>query len=530
MNKRALLSVSNKEGLEALARGLFASGYELCSSGGTARYLQELGLPVTPVEAVTGFKECLGGRVKTLHPHIHAGILARRELAEDMQTLADLGIAPIDLVCVNLYPFAYTVATRAEDLAACIEEIDIGGPSMLRAAAKNAADVTVLCDPADYDAVLATLPQGGPDLQLRRQLALKVFQLTAAYDAQIAAYLAERLAAEQTPASDAVEAESSSEKRVSGNYRTLPCERVHALRYGENPQQSAEVWRSLPPVPGSLVEAKILQGKALSYNNYADADAALALIREFKDCTVLSLKHASPCGLATAEDVETAYARCYAADPVSIYGGIVAQNREVSGAEAEAMSKIFLEIILAPSFSPAALEVLSRKKNLRLLEVPQILQAPQAGEWTYKAISGGFLRQSTDYRSLDSEDYRTVVGSEADQATRADAVFGMTMVKHVRSNAIVVVKDLQSLGVGGGQCNRVTAARLALEQAGEAARGAVLASDAFLPFADTVELAAQYGIGTIVQPGGSIRDDEVIAACEQAGIRLIMTGQRHFKH
>lgn len=495
---RALLSVSDKSGLVEFARGLVGLGFELVASGGTAQVLREAGLVPIPVEDLTGFPEALSGRVKTLHPAVHAGILAREDQLGELEAL---GMAPIEVVAVNLYPFQAAVRKGLPE-PEVLERIDIGGPALLRAAAKNFPRVYAVSDPADYPRVLEALRKGG-DPDLRRALAAKAFAHTAAYDAAIAAWFARK---EAFPAR-----------------KVLVLERVAALRYGENPHQSAALYR-LAGSEGPVLAARVLQGKPMSYNNYADAEAAWRLVSEFERPAVAAIKHQMPSGVGLGENPAEAYTRAYAADPVSIFGGIVAFNRAVDRAAAEAIGNLFLEVVLAPGFTPEARVILGRKKNLRLLEVSD----PYRPELEYRYLAGGCLVQEGD-RGVFTE-VRTVT-ERAPSPEELDAlVFAMAVAKHARSNAIVVASPERTLGIGQGQTSRVDAARIALEKAGPAARGAVLASDAFFPFDDVVRLAGEYGIRAIAQPGGSKRDADSIAAANELGIAMVFTGLRHFRH
>lgn len=514
MMKRALISVSDKNGLIELATELHQLGIEMVSTGGTATALVRAGLPVTNVSDITGFPECLDGRVKTLHPKIHGGILAIRDNAEHMQTLAKLAITPIDLVIINLYPFKATVQKPGVSVEECIENIDIGGPSMLRAAAKNHQDVTVLVDPKDYAQVLQEIKEtGNTTHQTRFNLARKVFEHTAAYDALIAQYFLKQSGAAELP-----------------DQMTLTFEKISGLRYGENPHQQASFYREALPKPGSLTEAEQLGGKELSYNNIADTDAAIALLKEFSEPTVVAIKHANPCGVGSADSLLAAWDKAFEADKVSIFGGIVALNRPVERAVAEAMKDVFLEVIIAPDFEPDALTVLQAKKNLRLLRLPSVAAPIAAGELMYKQVFGGLLIQDQDTTVVPETGWQVVTETSPTAADEADLLFAMKVVKHVKSNAIVLVKNRQTVGVGPGQPNRITSAGIAIKNAGEKAFGAVLGSDAFFPFADTVEAAAAAGIAAIIQPGGSLRDQESIDACNRAKIPMVFTGMRHFRH
>ncbi|MDN5327257.1 MAG: phosphoribosylaminoimidazolecarboxamide formyltransferase / cyclohydrolase [Moorella sp. (in: firmicutes)] len=513
MSKRALISVSDKTGLVELARGLVELGWELLSTGGTARTLTAAGLPVTEVAAVTGFPEILDGRVKTLHPKIHGGILAR-PTPEHLAQLQEQGIKPIDLVVVNLYPFRETIARPGVTPAEAIENIDIGGPAMVRAAAKNHERVGIVVDPASYDEVLTELREKGSlSPETRRRLAAAAFAHTAAYDAAIAAYF-QRLMRNEEP--------------FPASF-ILSGEKVQDLRYGENPHQGAAFYRLPAPPPGTLAGARQLQGKELSYNNLMDLDAAWNLACDFKEPVVAIIKHTNPCGVARASTPAAAYRLAYAADPVSAFGGIVACNRPVDGEMAWAMTEIFLEAVIAPSFTPEAMAILKSKSNLRLLAAGERAGC-RTQEYQVRPVSGGFLVQEPDYHVLEPESLKVVTARKPEAKEMADLLFAWQVVKHVKSNAIVVARDGVTLGIGAGQMNRVGAARIALEQAGARAKGAVLASDAFFPFGDTVELAAGAGITAIIQPGGSIRDEESIKAADAAGIAMVFTGIRHFRH
>ncbi|MDN5344393.1 MAG: phosphoribosylaminoimidazolecarboxamide formyltransferase / cyclohydrolase [Clostridia bacterium] len=513
MPKRALLSVSDKTGLIEFARGLTDLGWELVSTGGTARALTEAGLPVTEVATVTGFPEILDGRVKTLHPKIHGGILAR-PTREHQEQLQEQGIQTIDLVVVNLYPFRETIARPGVTPEEAIENIDIGGPSMVRAAAKNNERVAVVVDPASYGEVLAELQeQGEIGPATRRRLAAAAFAHTAAYDAAIAAYFQRLLRNEEPfPASF-----------------VLSGEKVQDLRYGENPHQGAAFYRLPAPPPGSLAGARQLQGKELSYNNLMDLDAAWNLAGDFEEPVVAIIKHTNPCGVARGETPAAAYRRAYAADPVSAFGGIVACNRPVDGEMAREMVEIFLEAVIAPAFTPEALEILRSKPNMRLLAAGE-RATHRDREYLVRPVSGGFLVQEPDLQVLDPARLKVVTVRQPAAREREDLLFAWRVVKHVKSNAIVVAQDGVTLGIGAGQMNRVGAARIALEQAGARAKGAVLASDAFFPFGDTVALAAAAGITAIIQPGGSLRDEESIKAADAAGMAMVFTGVRHFRH
>ncbi len=508
----AFLSVSDKNGLIEFATALQELGVSLISTGGTAATLQKAGLSVTAVSDITGFPECLDGRVKTLHPNIHAGILAMRSNSEHMAQLKKLTIEPIDLVVVNLYPFKETIARADVTLEEAIENIDIGGPTMLRAASKNWQDVASVVDPADYTVIIDELKKGAIARETKFRLAAKVFSHTAAYDALISSYLAPKA---QLPAFP--------------DQLTLTYEKVDDMRYGENPHQAAAFYREIGKQPASLVNAEQLNGKQLSYNNINDTNGALALLREFQNQpTAVAIKHANPCGVGVGESIADAYRLAYEADPISVFGGIVACNRSIDANTATAMSEIFLEVIVAPDFDTDALEILKKKPNLRLLRLPGILDQP-TNTRECKSVVGGLLYQDMDIALLD-ETPRVVSERKPSEKEMQDALLAWKIVKHCRSNAIAIAKNNQSLGIGPGQVNRIWAVQQAIEHSGEAVKGATLASDAFFPFNDCVEAAAKAGIRCIIQPGGSIRDQDSIDACNANGIAMLFTGMRHFKH
>jgi phosphoribosylaminoimidazolecarboxamide formyltransferase/IMP cyclohydrolase len=526
---RAILSVSDKTGIEELAQGLAELGAEIYSTGGTRRTLEAAGVPVRSVSALTGFPEIRGGRVKTLHPGVHAGILARRDMPSDLEELEGYGLGTIDLVAVNLYPFEQTVARPGTALADALEQIDIGGPTLLRAAAKNYPAVLPLCDPADYPTVLAALGQpSGPDGTLRRRLAARAFRHVAVYDALIAAYLGtdEGDWPEELP---------------------LGLRKVEDLRYGENPQQGAAFYAVVQPrsaAPG-LTGARQLQGKPLSYNNILDADAAWAVARDFQPVTVAIVKHTNPCGLAQGDDVDEAsssalivYELALAGDPLAAFGGIVAVNAPVDGPLARRLVERFYEIVLAPAYSDEALEVLATRPNLRVLAL-SFDNAPLQAALTWRSVTGGMLVQGAD--RVDEGEVRqgrTVTQRTPDEGEWATLEFAWRAVRHVKSNAIVLAKGTATgghsrqalVGMGAGQPSRVAAVEIAVQVAGPGAEGAVLASDAFFPKADGVEAAARAGIRAIVQPGGSQGDEEAIAAADAAGLAMVFTGKRHFLH
>lgn len=513
MIKRAIISVSDKTGIVDFAKKLYEKGVEIISTGGTAKALSDAGIKVIPISDVTGFPECLDGRVKTLHPNIFAGLLAMRDRQEHMETLKELNIDTIDMVVVNLYPFKKTIDKDGVLLEEAIENIDIGGPSMLRAAAKNYKDVAVITDPMDYDMVLTEIEEYGIVTDKTRfKLAAKVFNHTAHYDALIANYLWNKADMEKYP-----------------QLLTLTFEKAQDLRYGENPHQGAAYYKDSLKTVGMLHNAEQLNGKELSYNNINDANAALELLKEFDEPACIAVKHANPCGVGVGADIFEAYMKAYEGDPVSIFGGIVAVNEEVDGRTAEELAKIFLEIIIAPSYSDEALEILKQKKNLRVLKLDSIKYRPEEA-YELKRVSGGLLIQDSDYKDFSVDDINYVTEKKPDKEQMKDLLFAWKVVKHVKSNAIVIAKDGKTLGIGPGQTNRIWSAQMSIDRAGEQVNGAVMASDAFFPFADVAEAAANAGISAIIQPGGSIRDNDSIEACNKAGIAMIFTGMRHFKH
>ena len=511
MAKRALVSVSDKTGLVDFVSGLQAAGWEIIATGGTQKLLENSGIKTIGISDITGFPEICDGRVKTLHPKVHGGLLARRDEPSHLKALEENGISFIDLVCVNLYPFRETIAKEGVSMADAIENIDIGGPSMLRSAAKNYNDVTVVCDPADYDTILAEInATGNTSVETRLQLSAKAYTHTAQYDACIATYMREKA--------------GLNEKLF------LEFDLKQGLRYGENPHQSAKFYAATKAIPFSLATGKQLQGKEMSYNNIQDANAALNIARDFDEPFCVALKHMNPCGAAVAETIEEAWQKAYEADTVSIYGGIVICNRTITKEIALGMKPIFLEIVIAPDFTDEAMEIFATKKNLRVIQVDMTKTSEAIDQ--YVSVNGGLLVQylDTQIETITPEMCATKV--QADAATLADMQFGWNIVKHVKSNAIVVVKNGQTLGVGAGQMNRVGSAEIAMKQAHAAGvtEGLILASDGFLPFDDTVALAAQYGVTAIVQPGGSIRDNDCVVKADELGICMLMTGTRHFKH
>ncbi len=515
--RRALLSVSDKSGIVELARGLGALGVQLISTGGTAQLLAREGIAVTEVAAVTGFPEMLDGRVKTLHPRIHGGLLARRDDARHQAALREAGIEPIDLLVVNLYPFQSTVADPDCRLEDAVENIDIGGPAMLRAAAKNYAGVTVVVDPADYERVLGEIrSQGAPPLETRFALARKVFAHTASYDGAIAAYLSSL--------------GGNAQRAEYPGFLSLHFEKLQDLRYGENPHQTAAFYRDARPVPGAISGYRQVQGKELSYNNIADADAAWECVKQFEEPACVIVKHANPCGVALAESPAAAYDKAFKTDPVSAFGGILAFNRVLDRAAAEAVGRQFAEVVIAPRVERDALAEFSKKANLRVLEIP-LARESQAHD--YKRVGGGLLVQSADARPIGRAELKVVTRKPPSEAQWADLLFAWRVAKFVKSNAIVFCREAMTLGVGAGQMSRVDSVRIASLKAGSAKlelKGSVVASDAFFPFRDGVDVLAQAGAAAVIQPGGSVRDEEVIAAADEHGLAMVFTGVRHFRH
>ena len=512
MKKRALVSVSDKSGIVEFCQRLSACGYEIISTGGTAKALKEAGLPVIGISELTGFPECLDGRVKTLHPVVHAGLLAMRSNPEHMQQIADLGINTIDIVAVNLYPFKQTIMKEGVTFAEAVENIDIGGPTMIRAAAKNYQDVAVVVDPADYERVLSELEAGEITLDTKKYLQYKVYAHTAVYDSMISGYLAQQLGIRYPETV------------------TFAYEKTQDMRYGENPHQGASYYSEVFPRAGSLSKAKQLWGKELSYNNINDANGALELVKEFSEPCVVACKHANPCGVGTGATIYEAYVKAYEADPVSIFGGILAINGVVDEATANEISKIFIEIVIAEGFTPEALEILTKKKNIRLLELPDIKAAREATAYDMKKVYGGLLVQDYDNTLFAEENVRVVTKRAPTEAEMQALLFNWKVVKHTKSNAIVIGNADKTTGIGMGQTNRIWAAQQAIEHAGENASGSVMASDAFFPFPDVVAECVKAGITAVIQPGGSKNDQMSIDACDEAGIAMIFVGDRHFKH
>ena len=514
---RALLSVSDKSGIVEFARALAALGVQILSTGGTAKLLEKEGIAVTEVSAYTGFPEMLDGRVKTLHPKIHAGLLARRDDPGHLAALRGAGIPPIDLLVVNLYPFQASVADPDCSFEEAIENIDIGGPALLRAAAKNHAGVGVVVDPADYARVLEEMrSSGGISEATRFALAKKVFAHTAAYDGAIANYLSSL--------------DAGRRRREYPDVLSLQFARLQDLRYGENPHQSAALYRDERPVAGSLATCRQLQGKELSYNNIADADAAWECVKSFAEPACVIVKHANPCGVATGASLAAAYEKAFKTDPVSAFGGILAFNRALDRAAAEAASQQFAEVIVAPRVEPEAQEVFAKKANVRVLEVP-LSHDVQAHD--YKRVGGGLLVQTTDAKAVRRDELKVVTKKQPSESQWSDLLFAWRVAKFVKSNAIVFCRDGMTLGVGAGQMSRVDSSRLAAMKA-QAAKlslaGSVVASDAFFPFRDGLDVVAEAGAAAVIQPGGSVRDDEVIAAADERGVAMVLTGVRHFRH
>jgi phosphoribosylaminoimidazolecarboxamide formyltransferase/IMP cyclohydrolase len=515
--RRALLSVSDKRGLAQFAAGLQRHGIELLATGGTAQLLINAGLPVRELSQYTGFPELMGGRLKTLHPRVHGGLLGRRN--SDEQAMLAHGIEPIDLLVVNLYPFAATIARPDCSYQEAIENIDIGGPAMLRAAAKNHADVTALCDPADYAGVLAEIDDlGATSIDTRSRLAAKAFAHTARYDTVVAAYLQQR---------------GGFEDEGFDPQLALYFDKQQDLRYGENPHQQAAFYRDPAAHGASVTSARVLQGKQLSYNNIADADTAIECVRQFAGPACVIVKHANPCGAARAADTLAAYTSAYRTDPTSAFGGIIAFNRELDAATAQAIiERQFAEVIAAPSVSAAALAALAAKPDLRLLQTGD-LQDDDGGQLEYRSVTGGLLLQQRDAGRIDAADLKFVSRRRPDARELADLLFAWQVAKFVKSNAIVFARGGATVGVGAGQMSRVYSTRIAALKAADEKlelHGAVMASDAFFPFRDSIDLAASYGISAVIHPGGSIRDQEVIAAANEHAMAMVVTGMRHFRH
>ena len=522
---RALISVSDKTGIVEFARELTALGIEIISTGGTYNKLKEEGVPAIEISELTGFPECLDGRVKTLHPAVHAGLLAMRSNPSHMKQLSDLSIETIDMVVVNLYPFKATILKDGVTRQEAVENIDIGGPTMLRSAAKNYQDVAVIVDPADYDAVLKELKEskeqsGTPSVMLDTKFYLmqKVFMHTSGYDTMIADYLKKERGDHELPEN-----------------LTMTFEKVQDMRYGENPHQKAAFYREIGRKRGSITDAVQLNGKELSFNNINDTNGALELLKEFTETTIVACKHGNPCGVGSGDTLLEAWQKAYDADKVSVYGGIVVSNREITLDVAEAMKPVFLEVLVAPSYQKEALELLQAKKNLRILELKDIGVPQDENAYDLKKVNGGLIVQTIDSKLLNEDELKVVTDRAPSDREMEDMRFAWKIVKFVKSNGIAIAKDKQSVGIGPGQVNRVWATQQCFEHAAEligpdASRGCVLASDAFFPFDDCVEAAHQAGITAIIQPGGSIRDEDSIKKCNEYGITMVFTGMRHFKH
>jgi phosphoribosylaminoimidazolecarboxamide formyltransferase/IMP cyclohydrolase len=505
--RRALLSVYDKDRLLELGKVLHEAGVEILSTGSTAKTLADAGIAVTEVSSYTGFPEIMGGRVKTLHPRVHSGILADQNNPDHLAAIKELDIEPFDLVVINLYPFLKTIMSGAK-FEDCIEQIDIGGPSMLRGAAKNHGSVAVLCHEHQYDAAISAIKAGGFTAQERKELSLEVFRTTAEYDLTIASWLGTTISMEMP------------------DWLGLIWKRQNSLRYGENPHQSAAVFAGGPP---GIVSAVQSHGKEMSFNNYTDADAAWRAALDHSEPCVAIIKHANPCGIATGSDIAAAYAKAHACDPVSAFGGVVASNRKVTVAMAEPLSQVFTEVIIAPEYEPEALEILMKKPSIRILTNSITRISPLE----FRPVSGGVLVQQTDLINAEgdsSDNWKQVTGGTVSADLLADLQFAWRAVRAVKSNAILLAKNGAAVGIGMGQVNRVDSAKLAVDRAGDRVKGSVAASDAFFPFADGLEILTSAGVAAIVQPGGSVRDEEVIAAAEKAGIAMFFTGTRHFSH
>ncbi|WP_027400474.1 bifunctional phosphoribosylaminoimidazolecarboxamide formyltransferase/IMP cyclohydrolase [Anaerovorax odorimutans] len=510
---RALISVSDKTGIVEFAKELENLGVQIISTGGTHTKLSDNGIDVVGISDVTGFPECLDGRVKTLHPAVHGGILAMRDKPDHMKQLEDLNIETIDIVAINLYPFKETILKPDVTLEDAIENIDIGGPTMLRSAAKNHKDVIVICDPKDYASVITEMKEKkAVSYDTKYRLALKVFQHTAAYDAMISDYL---------------------RKQINGELPdnlTLTFEKAQDLRYGENPHQKAYYYKGIKPCEGALTTAVQLHGKELSFNNINDTNGALETLREFDEPAIVAVKHANPCGVGTANNIYEAYIKAYKADPISIFGGIIASNTTIDEKTAAEINKIFIEIVIAPDFSEEAIKILTQKKNIRLLKLENINSKLPKNDIDIKKVSGGILVQEIDSELYNEAELKVVTDRKPTEKEMEDMKFAMKVVKHIKSNGIVIAKDGKTIGVGPGQVNRIWAVENAIKQATDDTNSAVLASDAFFPFDDCVTAAAAAGISAIIQPGGSMRDEDSIKKANELGIAMVFTGMRHFKH
>ncbi len=512
--KRALISVSDKSGIAGFAKELHARGIEILSTGGTAELLKKEGIPVVQVSDYTGFPEMMDGRIKTLHPKVHGGILGRRDVDAHMQAMQTHGIQPIDMVVINLYPFEATIAKPGCTLEDAIENIDIGGPAMVRSSAKNYNDVTIVVDPADYPIVLKEMEESGGEVSLktRKRLSRSAFAATSRYDAMISGYL------------------SSLEEDATGfpDQWGQSLSKVQELRYGENPHQAAALYREANPAPNRIVNARQLQGKELSFNNFIDMNAAWELAIEFSESSAVIIKHTNPCGVAVGEDQLKAFLQARETDPVSAFGGVMAFNKTLTAKTVEEILQNFVEVIVAPGYEPEALELLAKKKNIRAMQMPDASRG--STERDIKKIGGGLLVQDSDQLTLDPNQLKVVTKIQPDDAMLADLKFAWVVAKHVKSNAIVYARDNETVGVGAGQMSRVDSARLAVEKANKEVKGCVMASDAFFPFRDSIDAAAESGITAIIQPGGSIRDQEVVDAANEHSMAMVFTGIRHFKH
>ncbi|PIR97440.1 MAG: bifunctional phosphoribosylaminoimidazolecarboxamide formyltransferase/inosine monophosphate cyclohydrolase [Candidatus Doudnabacteria bacterium CG10_big_fil_rev_8_21_14_0_10_41_10] len=516
---RALISVYDKTGIVEFARQLADFGWEIISTGGTYKEILDAGIAVKTASSVTGFPEIMHGRVKTLHPKIHGGILADRDDISHMRDAKNNNISMIDMVVINLYPFEQVVAKPDLKESEAIEMIDIGGPTMLRSAAKNHKHIVVVCDPQDYKKIVDQLKKGEVSMETKKLLALKVFKRTSEYDKAIAEYFESK---DSSPAFQA----SSPQRWEEG--LTIQFQKLYDLRYGENPHQSASFYEDTSVFETSIAKAEILHGKKLSYNNILDADSALNLVKEFEEPTVSVVKHTNPAGCAVGKDIDEAYEKAYQGDPRSAFGGIIAMNRNCTKSIAEKVNKIFMEIVLAPDFDPKALTVLKQKKNLRLLKLGEFKK--QAGLKDYRKVVGGILEQDFDRKNISKDDLKIVTKLKPDQTQIDDMLFAFKVCRHVKSNAIVLVKDKMLVGAGAGQMSRVDSVEIAIKKAGGREIGAVLGSDAFFPFRDSIDQIADAGIKAIIQPGGSIKDEEVIAAADEKGLSMVFTGIREFRH
>ena len=527
---RALISVSDKTGIIDFAKELKKLGIEIISTGGTHKTLEENGVKVTGISDVTGFPECLDGRVKTLHPAVHGGILARRDKEEHMKQIKDLGIEMIDIVAINLYPFKETIMKPDVTLEDAIENIDIGGPAMLRSAAKNHKDVVVICDPADYETVIHELKQTKKvSYETKYKLALKVFEHTAAYDAMISDYLRKRCTSDRAETHQMHQAEMHQKVALPENL-TFTYEKIQDLRYGENPHQKAYYYKEIMPAAGSLTRAVQLHGKELSFNNINDANGAIETLKEFDVPAVVAVKHANPCGIGVGDNIHEAYLKAYKADQISIFGGIIAANKTIDASTALEVSKIFVEIVIAPDFTEEALAILMKKQNIRLMKLENISEKTPVSTLDIKKISGGILVQEIDSDIFDEASVMVVTKKKPSLEEMKQLKFAMKVVKHIKSNGIVIAKDGRTLGIGPGQVNRIWAVENSIRQATGDTKGAVLASDAFFPFDDCVTAAADAGISAIIQPGGSMNDGDSIRKADELGIAMVFTGMRHFKH